>query len=199
MRQARDFILDWAAQGRIPQDRVRRALEIAGALPDTAAWRVFLDRLLLWLGVVMLASSVVFFLAYNWQQLGRYTKFALVEGLVVVLLAVVWRQGLRSAGGKAALFGAALVVGALLALLALRAPGVAPAVAILVIGYANGNRVLAGFGILSLLGYLANYYYSLQATLLVKSALLASAGIALLAARFAMRRWWPDAPEVKRA
>ncbi|TAK50614.1 MAG: DUF2157 domain-containing protein [Betaproteobacteria bacterium] len=115
MARARDFILDWAAQGRIPPHGVRRALEYSGALPGAADWRAFLDRLLLWLGVAMLASGVVFFLAYNWQELGRFAKFALVEGLIVASLAVVWWQGLEHAGGKAALLGAALVVGALLA------------------------------------------------------------------------------------
>jgi uncharacterized membrane protein len=60
-----------------------------------------------------------------------------------------------------------------------------------VLGYANANRVLAGFGILALIGYLSYYYYSLQATLLEKSALLAAAGIALLLARCALLRAWP--------
>ncbi|TAK50613.1 MAG: DUF4401 domain-containing protein [Betaproteobacteria bacterium] len=125
--------------------------------------------------------------------LGRLASGAV---LVWAVLRLLRREGvpLQDSRARVALGGAAL-----LALISLRAPGVGPAVAILVIGHANGNRVLAGLGILSLLGYLANYYYSLQATLLVKSALLASAGIALLAARLAMRRWWPEAPEVQRA
>ena len=46
-----------------------------------------------------------------------------------------------------------------IALASLAAPGLAPAVAILVLGYANGNRVLTGLGILVLLGYLSYYYY----------------------------------------
>jgi uncharacterized membrane protein len=115
MRQARDFILDWAEQDRIPSHRLREALVLAHVLPDRSAWRGFLDRLLLWLGVAMLVSGVVFFLAYNWQELGRYTKFALVEALVAASLAIVWWQGLERAAGKAALLCAAIVIGALLA------------------------------------------------------------------------------------
>ena len=97
---------------------------------------------------------------------------------------------LDSARGRIALVGAII-----LALATLQAPGIGPAAAVLVIGYANGNRVLAGFGILALLGYLSHYYYSLQITLLEKSAVLAFTGLALLAARLALIRYWPEAKE----
>jgi hypothetical protein len=97
---------------------------------------------------------------------------------------------LESPQGKIALVGALI-----LALATLKAPGIGPAAAVLVIGYANGNRVLAGFGVLALLGYLSHYYYSLQITLLEKSAVLAFTGLALLAARLALIRYWPAARE----
>jgi uncharacterized membrane protein len=64
-----------------------------------------------------------------------------------------------------------------------------------VIGFANGNRILAGLGILALLGYLSHYYYSLQLTLLEKSGVLASTGIALLAAWLLVHRYWPESKE----
>ena len=61
----------------------------------------------------------------------------------------------------------------------------------LLFGYANGNRVLTALGILSLLAYCSYYYYSPELTLLEKSAVLVSAGLALIAARVAMTRRWP--------
>ena len=97
---------------------------------------------------------------------------------------------LDSAQGKIAIIGAIILAAA-----TLKAPGIGPATAVLVIGYANGNRVLAGLGILALLGYLSHYYYSLQITLLEKSMVLASTGIALLVARFALQRYWPEPKE----
>lgn len=122
----------------------------------------------------------------------------LASGLVLIwaVLRLLKREGvgLGAGHGRIALAGAGL-----LALISLEAPGVGPAVAILVVGFANGNRVLAGLGILALLGYLSHYYYALHATLLEKSALLAGAGLVLLAARFALRRWWPDAKELRHA
>jgi len=107
--------------------------------------------------------------------------------LIYVVVRLLGREGvpLASGAGRAALAGAAV-----LALASLAAPGLAPAVAILVLGYANGNRVLTGLGVLVLLGYLSYYYYSLETTLLLKSALLVAVGSALLGVRLALHRWW---------
>ena len=117
---------------------------------------------------------------------GRLASLAVLVWAVVTLLQ---REGLSLSSGQ----GRVGLVGALiLGLASIKAPGVGPAAAILIVGYANADRVLAGLGVFALLGYLSHYYYSLQATLLEKSALLAAAGIALLAARLAIRHWWPD-------
>ena len=121
-----------------------------------------------------------------------------LAGGVVLLWAVVTllrREGLALASGpgKIALAGAAI-----LGLASIEAPGVGPATAVLVVGYANGNRVLVGLGIAALLGYLSYYYYSLQATLLEKSAILAATGLALLIARLLLHHWWPP-PERRQA
>ena len=59
--------------------------------------------------------------------------------------------------------------------------------------------MLAGLGIFALLGYLSHYYYSLHATLLEKSVLLVCAGVALLTARLALHRWWPEREEAHSA
>lgn len=116
MAHHRREILEWAGQGRIAPQNLRAALELGAVLPTAEQWRRFLDRLLLFMGAVLLAASVVFFLAYNWQDLGRYTKFGMVEALLLVALAFVWRLGLERVSGKAALLAAALLTGALLAL-----------------------------------------------------------------------------------
>jgi uncharacterized membrane protein len=118
---------------------------------------------------------------------GAAASAAVLLGAAVGLLR---REGVGLASGRGCLaLGAALVVAAA----SLKAPGLGPAAAMLVIGYANGNRVLAGLGIVALLGYLSHYYYSLQLTLLEKSALLAATGLTLLAARFLLRRIWTEA------
>ena len=95
---------------------VRAAMIAAGVTPQPDAWRVFLDRLLLWSGAATLAASAVFFVAYNWQALGKLAKFGLVEALVVAAVIGYWRFGPASGAGKAALFAACVFTGALLAL-----------------------------------------------------------------------------------
>ena len=82
MADPRNEVLDWSEQGRIPPGKLRAALEAAGALPSAAQWRRFLDRLLLWMGSVMLASSAIFFFAFNWDEMGRLAKIGLVEALL---------------------------------------------------------------------------------------------------------------------
>jgi hypothetical protein len=127
------------------------------------------------------------------EWLGRAAS---VLVLIVAVVALLRREGLALDSGQGRVgLAAALTLG----LASIKAPGVAPSVAILVVGYANGNRVLAGLGILAMLGYLSHYYYSLQTTLLVKSGLLAATGIALLAARLALQRWWPEEKEASHA
>lgn len=118
--------------------------------------------------------------------LGRIASLAVLVWAVVLLLR---REGLAlsSAKGRVGLAG-----GLILGLLSIKAPGVGPATAIMVVGYANADRVLTGLGIFALLGYLSHYYYSLQASLLEKSGLLIATGLALLGLRVAMRYWWPD-------
>lgn len=118
--------------------------------------------------------------------LGRLASLAVLLWAVLTLLR---REGLSWSSGQGRVgLASVLILGAV----SIKAPGVGPAAAILIVGYANADRVLVGLGIFALLGYLSHYYYSLQATLLEKSGLLAAAGIALLAVRLAMRHWWPD-------
>ena len=110
----RHTLFAWAERGAITD--LRAALEVAGVLPGAREWRNFLDRLLLWSGAVALATAVVFFIAYNWNDLGKYAKFGLVELLVVAGVLGYWRFGPERAAGKASLLVAAILLGALLAL-----------------------------------------------------------------------------------
>jgi len=110
----RNAILGWSGRGAITN--ARAALDIAGALPRAQHWRAFLDRLLLWSGAVALAAAVVFFIAHNWNDLGKFAKFGLVEALVLAAALGYWRLGPEKAAGKASLLVACILLGALLAL-----------------------------------------------------------------------------------
>jgi uncharacterized membrane protein len=114
---ARSHILEWAEQGAVPPENVRAALALAGATPDASEWRRFVSALLLWLGALLIAAGVIFFFAYNWHALGRFTKFGLVEGLLALSVIAAWIAGPDKAAGKASLAVASLLTGALLALI----------------------------------------------------------------------------------
>lgn len=112
----RTEIFHWIGEGRLRPENVPEALRIAGITPGARDWRRFFDQLSLWLGTVFCAAAVIFFFAYNWQAMGRYAKFGLVEFLILLSLALCWRIDLEKTAGKAVLLLATLLTGALLAL-----------------------------------------------------------------------------------
>lgn len=116
MSQLRDEILEWVSTGHLKPGDAPRTFEIAGLSPQLSDWRKFVSALLLWTGVILVASGIIFFFAYNWQSLHRFGKFALAETVFAVALIAAWRFGIERPAGKAALAGAALLTGALLAL-----------------------------------------------------------------------------------
>jgi uncharacterized membrane protein len=117
MRSRRQILLECLEQGSIAPENMQRALTAAEVFPSAADWRRFLNNLLLWLGALMIAAGVIYFFAYNWDDLGRMARFGIVEALIVATLIVVWRSGLEGIAGKATLLVASLFVGALLALI----------------------------------------------------------------------------------
>ncbi len=116
--------------------------------------------------------------------------------LVGVVAWLLTREGraLASGPGVVAIGGAAV-----LGLATLKAPGLAPAVAVLLVGFAVGSRELAGFGIFALLAYLARYYFVLHTTLLIKALLMVAVGGVLLLAWLALRWFWPRSEAAGRA
>ena len=100
----------------MPPDKVDAALAAAGVTPSTADWQRFISSLLLWLGAVLLAAGVIFFFAYNWDAMGRFAKFGLIEAVLAMTVVAALVAGPDTAAGKASLLLAALLTGGLLAL-----------------------------------------------------------------------------------
>ena len=116
MSANRQQILDWAASGHLDADKLEQALAVTNSLPSSAANLRFLSRVVLAFAVLLLCSAVIFFFAYNWDDLSRYSKFALAQGALIVSLLPLLRINLQQPTGQAAMFAASLLVGALLAL-----------------------------------------------------------------------------------
>jgi uncharacterized membrane protein len=112
----RALILHWAEKGIIPATQVEEALAAAGVTPSREDWRSFVDQLLLWSGTTFLGVGAIFFVAFNWNDLGRFAKFGLAEVLIVMSTIAFAKLGPDRISAKAALLFSALAMGALLAL-----------------------------------------------------------------------------------
>ena len=109
-------IRDLAVQLTMSETAYARALEIAGLKPDRSTWRQYIDTFFIAIGAALIIAGVAAFFAWNWADLGRLHKFALVEVGVVAAAVAAWRLSLDSPAGRAALFALAALTGILLAL-----------------------------------------------------------------------------------
>jgi len=116
MTSARNQIIALIEQDRIPPDKMRAALSITKVAPDGPSWRIFIDYLLLWLGGLALAFAAMFFIAYNWNDLGRFAKFGMMEGLIVLAVLAYWKLDKDKVAAKIFLLMASVFLGVLLAL-----------------------------------------------------------------------------------
>ena len=123
-----------------------------------------------------------------------YWAGILLNGAVFLFVVsrLLGREGLRF---DSRLAQVALVAALAITLSSFKAPGIITGLVIVLLGYANGNRVLTGLGIFALIAYLSHYYYQLETTLLIKSAALVATGMVLLVARFVLSRVLPDKAE----
>lgn len=105
-----------ATLGYLDHRALATGLQRIGATPDAQAWARFLHYFLLTLGALFLTSGIFFFIAFNWDELPRFGRFGVIEGAILVTVAIAHWVGLSKLGGKIALTVAALLVGALLAI-----------------------------------------------------------------------------------
>ncbi|WP_249979185.1 DUF2157 domain-containing protein [Vreelandella olivaria] len=116
MTRLRRELVSLIEQGAIPPDQVAQAVSASGLYPSPRSWGVFFDRLLLWLGALALACAVLFFIAYNWVEMGRWLRFGLVQVALVSAVAIgIWGKA-SPLLARVALTSASLLVGVLLAL-----------------------------------------------------------------------------------
>lgn len=188
------------------------ALAFLAAAAGPAAWQRWTPLAWAWAlvaqGGVWLAGGVPL---TDWPALwSLYTPAAVAVAATVLLpvFCMAWASapGLPGHAPGASHAGAGWRLGACvgvlgLSLLWMPSPGVAFALAWLLLGQALRRPLLTGLGVLGGLGYLLRYYYQLQVSLLDKSQWLALAGgLALIlyvaaawGARAAQRRAEPDA------
>ncbi|MGY3903792.1 DUF2157 domain-containing protein [Aeromonas lusitana] len=113
---SRQTLLDWVRRGRLAPERLPAALAQLNLPPAEPRWQWLFDRLLLWLGSLCLGAGLVFFVAFNWQELGRLSRLALLELPLLAMLVLLWKRPMTDGPRQALLLAIALNIGALLAL-----------------------------------------------------------------------------------
>ncbi len=109
-------IYAWINAGLVKSDKYQQALELAGARPGRSAWLQFVSKSLLLMGLLSLAFGVIFFFAYNWNEMSRMVKFGLAQlALLGVFLLYLFKAN-SPWFKQSLLLVVTLLVGALLAL-----------------------------------------------------------------------------------
>ena len=88
MSHARRTIEQLLQQDILPLKNAEAAATHLEVYPSKRTWLDFFNKALLIIGAVALVLSLVFFIAYNWQSLGKIGKFALVEGALAITIAL---------------------------------------------------------------------------------------------------------------
>ena len=109
-------VYSWIQKGLIKTKDQHEVLIQAGERASPPAWRVFIERMLVMLGLLSLACGVVFFFVYNWNDLSRFYKFLTLQVLLVAVVAAYLKWASNHWLQQALMVSAVLVLGALLAL-----------------------------------------------------------------------------------
>jgi len=105
------------AAGVLDAAELRRALALALRTPPLAAWHRFLDRALLGTGAALVLAGILYFFARNWAELGRFSRFTIVEAAILIAALVAWRGGLDRLTGQVGGLAVAVLAGVALAVI----------------------------------------------------------------------------------
>lgn len=116
MPATRNQIIRLIQQGFIKPDQVDDALVVSELRPNENSWHTFIDRALLLLGGLSLAFALMFFVAYNWSDIGKFAQFGLVQIAIVIAIGCYWKLGVDKLSAKVSLLVGSILIGVLLAL-----------------------------------------------------------------------------------
>lgn len=116
MTSLRNDLVELIERSALEPESVLKAVELAQVKPSSEAWVRFLNALFVWVGAVSFGLAVIFFFAYNWSEMGKFAKFALIEVSLVVSVSYYALAKKRGVLTQASAFLSSILVGALLAL-----------------------------------------------------------------------------------
>lgn len=98
----------------MPDEILQKALE-DNVYHHRADWHQFIRYFLLTLAVGFAVSGVVFFFAYNWDDLHKFVKIGIIEGLIICCMVVVFLPKTNPLTKSILLTAASVLVGVLFA------------------------------------------------------------------------------------
>lgn len=116
MLDKRQKLFQWAENESLEHQDLTQAIELTESDPNLSQWLIFLKTFLLWTAVISICIGVIFFFAYNWIEMGRFIKFALVELTMIAAIVFFLKIAKTELIITASLMAKSLLTGALLAL-----------------------------------------------------------------------------------
>ena len=80
---------------------------------NKATWQKFLQLIFISLGIGFTMAGIIFFFAYNWADLTKFTKIGLTEGLLIVTTCLLFFKKINRNIKNGILTGASILVGVL--------------------------------------------------------------------------------------
>ena len=80
-------------------------------LADAAAWTRFIQIAPLVIGAGLLLAGIVFFFAFNWDEMHRFTKMGIAAGLILIVFGVVMSAPMRDLVRNVTMFALCILVG----------------------------------------------------------------------------------------
>ena len=115
---SRNYVGELVEDGYIEKKNIDGALKALDAVPNSLHWYAFVDKFLLTIGVLALSFSLIFFIAFNWDAVGQFSKFILIEFFMLVSFAIYWKVGADNVAGKLMLLLISILMGVLLSVYA---------------------------------------------------------------------------------
>jgi uncharacterized membrane protein len=98
----------------LTEQEIEKALQ-ENVYNDREMWQKFLRLFFITLGIGFTTAGIIFFFAYNWEDLHKFAKIGLTEGLIIATTIIALLPKIKSSTRNIILTGSAFLVGVLFA------------------------------------------------------------------------------------
>lgn len=112
---SRKIIYLLATMDNMAEDVLSDFYSKAGFKPGIQAWISFISKFVLSLGVLFTISGVIFFFAYNWNELHKFAKLSIIGGAILVPAVISLFSELNKFHAQLSLLAVAVLTGSLIA------------------------------------------------------------------------------------